>query len=189
MQTFTHWAGVPDPTGHLHSAHFPRHIHLLSVALRIHRGGRTAFGRYWSARCTSRDIAWQHKALHDEVDNASLKQVNLVWSSQCAQCSCSSKLSWESAHAVHYSPRPIHWTGGVGFISCRDTGLQRHITPLPVLIPCQYLHHTSMEQRSQALLFPPHPLPYSPTRKSQVSTVLSAPNSKPRLFLNHLLSN
>lgn len=78
-----------------------------------------------------------------------------MWSSQCAQCSCSSKLSWESSHAVHYSPRPIHWIGGVGFISCRDTGLQRHITPLPVLIPRQYLHHTSMEQRSQALLFPP----------------------------------
>lgn len=189
MQTFTLWAGVPDPTGHLHSAHFPRHIHLLSVALQIHRGGRTAFGRYWSARCTSRDIAWQHKALHDEVDNASLKQVNLVWSSQCAQCSCSSKLSWESSHAVHYSPRPIHWIGGVGFISCRDTGLQRHITPLtspyPMPVPASHFYGTEVP----GITFPPHPLPYSPTRKSQVSTVLSAPNSKPRLFLHHLLSN
>lgn len=48
-QTFTLRAGVPDPTSYLHSTHFPWWIHLLTVVLvflQIHRGGKTAFGRY-----------------------------------------------------------------------------------------------------------------------------------------------
>lgn len=72
------------------------------------------------------------------IINASLQQVNLVWSSQCAQCSCSSKLSWESVIAILaiILQGPYTGLGGVGFISYMDPGLQGHITPLPVLTPC-----------------------------------------------------
>lgn len=108
--------------------------------------------------------------------------------SQCAQGRCSSKLSWKSAISLLsiILPGPYS-TGFVVWISFPIwiPELQGDITPLPALIShAIHMHCTFMDQRSQALLPPlPNPLPYSKF------LVISAPNLKPRLFLNHLLSN
>lgn len=122
------------------------------------------------------------------IINASLKQVNLVWSTVSVlkadapvsypgnQPSPSFPL-FSQAHTALGSWCGFHFL--YGSQNCR--GISHLYQPLSHAI---HLHHTFMDQRSQALLPPlPNPLPYSKF------LVISAPNLKPRLFLNHLLSN
>lgn len=77
------------------------------------------------------------------IINASLKQVNLVWSSQCAQCSCSSKLSWESVISILsislQGPYTVlDWWGRFHFLyGSRDAGAQHTFTsPYPMPFTC-----------------------------------------------------
>lgn len=89
-------------------------------------------------------------------------------------------------HPGHYSPRPIHsigWGRLYFLYGSRIAGAHHTFTsPYPMPFTCI----TLLWIRGPRHYFscPPSP-PSLLTITSEVSTVISAPNSKPRLFLNH----
>lgn len=151
-----------------------------------------AFGRYSSACCTSRDIAWQHKALHDEADNQCKSKAGKfsVVHSQCAESRSSmqailvrtliSSFPWFSKVHTYYW-LAAYQVGKIPFtdVHCINPRLQVHITPLLVLNP--YRTSAAHFCRSE---FPG--ITFSLTGNSPVSTVILAQNFKLRFFLNHV---
>lgn len=74
------------------------------------------------------------------IINASLQQVNLVWST-VSVLKADAPASYPGNQSSPAFPllSKVHtqyWMGGVDFISYTNPGLQGHTTPLPVLTPC-----------------------------------------------------
>lgn len=103
------------------------------------------------------------------IINASLKQVNLVWST-VSVLKVNAPVSYPGNQSSAYFPlfSKVHHT---------------FTSPYPMPFTCIILLWIWSPRH---YFFPPI---LFLTRKSQVSTVISAPNLKPRLFLNHFLSN
>lgn len=100
------------------------------------------------------------------IINADLKQVNLVWSTVSvlkadAPASYPANQSSPSFPLISQGPCIIlGWWCRFHFpYGSRIAGAQHIYQSLSHAIQ---LHHTFMDQRAQALLFFPHPLPYSP---------------------------
>lgn len=125
------------------------------------------------------------------IINASLKQVNLVWST-VSVLKADALATYPGNHGylllslVLQGPYTVFvwWcTFPVWIKDCRCTSHLYQFLPHVI-----HLHHTFMDQRVPSITFFPPPSSFL-TRKSQVSTVISALNLKLRLSLNHFLSN
>lgn len=125
------------------------------------------------------------------IINASLKQVNLVWST-VSVLKADALATYPGNHGHLLLSLALQGPYTVLGWWCRspvwiqDGRCTSHLyQSLPHAI---HLHPTFMDQRVPSITFFPPPSSLL-TRKSQVSTVISALNLKLRLSLNHFLSN